>query len=39
MAEQLRATGVTTWHFEAYVRDHWVSVVLIDSGCRGMGRG
>lgn len=39
MAEQLRSTGQTTWHLEAYVRERWVGVVLIDSGCRGIGRG
>lgn len=39
MAEQLRSTGQTTWRLEAYVRERWVNVILIDSGCRGVGRG
>lgn len=39
MAEQLRSTGRTAWGLQAYVRERWVGVVLIDSGCRGIGRG
>jgi hypothetical protein len=39
MADQLRSTGRTAWRLEAYVRERWVPVVLIDSGCRGFGRG
>ena len=39
MAEQLRASGQTAWRLEAYGRMGWVPVVLIDSGCRGVGRG
>ena len=39
LAEQLRSTGQTAWSFEALGRAGWVWVVLIDSGCRGVGRG
>jgi hypothetical protein len=39
MAEQLRSSGQTAWRIEAYGRMGWVPVVLIDSGCRGIGRG
>jgi hypothetical protein len=39
MAGQLRSTGRTDFQLEALVRDRWVGVVLIDSGCRGIGRG
>ena len=38
LAEQLRSSGQTTWRLEALGRAGWVRVVLIDSGCRGVGR-
>ena len=39
LAEELRAGGVRSFRFEASIRGEWRPVVLIDSGCRGEGRG
>jgi hypothetical protein len=38
MADELRASGHTSWRLEAHVTS-WVAVVLFDSGCRLTGRG
>ena len=39
VAEQHCASGKTAWRIEAYGRGGRVPVVLIDAGCRGVGRG
>jgi hypothetical protein len=39
LAGELRASGVTTYRVEALVGIEWRAVQLLDSGCRGMGRG
>ena len=39
LAEELRTGRRVTFRFEASIRDQWRPVVLMDSGCRGIGRG
>jgi hypothetical protein len=39
MANDLRERGTTAYRVEVRVRDAWRPATLIDSGCRGVGRG
>ena len=39
LAEELRGRRALTYRFEASIRTEWRPVVLVDSGCRGVGRG
>lgn len=39
LAEELRGRKALTYRFEAVIRTVWRPVVLVDSGCRGVGRG